>query len=481
MLALASTAAAAAGTTIEVEMLSDFERTVQERGTHAGNPASPLDLRVTPVQGSRPGVDDPTSTIRISVITNASAPLTSDADVSFFDYRQPFQHRWKNKFLHSTLKNVSRDTGEATFTINGTKVSVSVPRRGDGSRGLIIADPCFHGAAAGCSYGEKFQTFSRMTALLNLAAAESTLDHVDYWMILGDNFYDRDGHLAQAWFDQLTLQTKSRIFSTVAGNHDYWGLGSPVLGIDADQFGNGNLQFYAMDSVASANIKEQQLGNGGTENVPGAFLDLSVDPDAPSTKHKLAKLENFFTYSMIGNVAFLLYSGGYTYEDAKPHFVAGCAWLKEAKPDVAFIAGHWNDYELGALGCKSKMDVPDVYDEIKGFDGCSQLDAKMQLKYIMGHTHCNKVTATDPRGGPNSALGMMVAGQGMEGCGNFGVPILNTKGDRLEVLYYEIQSVEKGSKDSYEEVSTCWSKHGLSGCEGLADVWLNQSVVKIDW
>ena len=49
------------------------------------------------------------------------------------------------------------------------------------------------------------------------------------------------------------------------------------------------------------------------------------------------------------------------------------------------------------------------------------------LKYIMGHTHCNKVTATDPRGGPNSALGMMVAGQGMEGCGNLECRLLTPR------------------------------------------------------
>ena len=54
--------------------VSDFERTVAARGTHSGNPASPLDLRVTPVQGSRPG--DPWSRVRVSVITNATAPLT---------------------------------------------------------------------------------------------------------------------------------------------------------------------------------------------------------------------------------------------------------------------------------------------------------------------------------------------------------------------------------------------------------------------
>ena len=137
--------------------------------------------------------------------------------------------------------------------------------------------------------------------------------------------YDRDGHLAQAWFDQLTLDTKSRIFSTVGGNHDYWGLGTPVAALDIDQFGNGNLQFYAMDSVASANIDEQTEEKKESPLVPGAFLDLSVDPDAPSTKHKLAKLENFFTYAMIGNVAFILFSGGYDYADTMPHFEAGAA------------------------------------------------------------------------------------------------------------------------------------------------------------
>ena len=70
---------------------------------------------------------------------------------------------------------------------------------------------------------------------------------------------------------------------------------------------------------------------------------------------------------MIGNVAFILFSGGYDYADTMPHFEAGC-WLKR-QPDVAFIAGHWNDYELGALGCKKKMAVPGVYSEIRGFDG----------------------------------------------------------------------------------------------------------------
>ncbi len=455
---------------------SDAERTVARRGTHGGSPASPLDLRVVPAQGGRPGGGDPaTALVRISVITNATAPLTSPADTAFFDYAQPFQHRWTNKFLHSALKNVSVG-GTTTFVINGTKVGVTVPAPRAGTRGVVIADPCFHGAAAGCTYGERFQTFSRMTHLLNLAAAS-----VDYWMILGDNFYDRDGHLAQKWFDQLTLQTKSKLFATVAGNHDYWGLGTPFAALDADQYGNGNMQFYAMDSVAALTAEAAS----SSSSVPGAFLDFSVDPDAAATKHHLAALENFFTYTTIGNVAFILFSGGYTFDDTKPHFEDACRWLADvAQPDVAFVAGHWNDRELGgALGCQDKMDVPDVFDAIRGFDGCRQLDAQMQLKFIMGHTHCNKVTASDPRAsGQAAAMGMMVAGQGMEGCGNFGVPIVDTTADgRLEVYYYEIQSTESGSSDNYEAVASCFQEHGVDGCKGLADVWLNATVSPVDW
>ena len=112
---------------------------------------------------------------------------------------------------------------------------------------------------------------------------------------------------------------------------------------------------------------------------------------------------------MIGNVAFILFSGGYDYADTMPHFEAGCARLKEAKPDVAFIAGHWNDYELGALGCKKKMAVPGVYSEIRGFGGCKR---SMQIRSSTSwDTRIATRSATDPRGGPTSALGMMVAGQ----------------------------------------------------------------------
>jgi hypothetical protein len=425
-----------------------WESVVQQRGTHSGNPASPLDLRVTPGFGPK-GYGK----VRISVVTNVSSPLPDPG--GFWQYKEPFQYRWTNKYLHSSLKTVHTDGSPTVFNINGTEVTVQYPKENAGVRGVIIADPCFHGAEDGCSYGEKYNTFERMTALMNAVAVD-----IDYWMILGDNFYDRFGGLSTAWFDQLTLETKSKVFATVAGNHDYWAYGSPIVAVPDDQFGNGHMQFYAMDAVSSSHSDVLSPPGG----VP--FLNFSIDPDKSKAGNRLPSAENFFSYFKLGNAAFVLYSGGYEYSTTKTYFQQGCAYLKEAKPDVAFLVGHWNYYAGGVMGCEKDMDVPDVYSEIKGYDGCAQLDAKDSLKYVMGHVHCNKVTEKDK--------GFMLAGQGMEGCGNFGVPYVDTSDGRVEIIYYNVQ--DKTGTDEYDKIMACFKAHGPAKCKDLGTVWLNQTI-----
>jgi hypothetical protein len=276
---------------------SSWEDVVLARGTHSGAPLSPIDLRVTPAHAARGD-----GQVRLTVVTNLTAPHPSP---TFFDYNEPFKYRWTDKYLQSTLKPARPDGSPTTFEIDGLTFQVTVPAKGSPSVGLIIADPCFHGAAAGCSYSSKFQTFARTTSLINAAVPK-----LDYWMILGDNFYDRAGHLTQTWFDQRSLDVKSTLFATVAGNHDYWGFGSGILALASDQFGNGHAQYYGMDTVASVRLSN-------TTQPPGDFIDFSVDPDAKETKHQLPPLENFFTWFSVGNVGFVLYSGGYDYTDTK--------------------------------------------------------------------------------------------------------------------------------------------------------------------
>ena len=422
-------------------LLDDLvKRVIEKRGTTSTNPASPLDLRVTPALGSKKY-----GSARISVISSAGSPLEAGAD--FFTYNRPFQYRWKDKYLHSKLETIITGKTQNTkkFDIGGANFTIRYPLENEGVRGIIIADPCFHGAYMGCTFGGKFQTFERSTALLNAGAND-----IDYYMILGDNFYDRYGNLSSTWYDQLTLELKSKLFATVAGNHDYWSVGTPLLASKDDQFGNGHMQFYGMDSISSKNNDVE-------------FLNFTVDPDKETSGHRMAAMENFFSYFKIGNAAFLLYSGGYTYQDTKKYFQEGCAYFKEAKPDIAFILGHWNN---AGLGCSKEMDVPAVYEEIKGMDGCKALDDKNALKYVMGHTHCNKVVEKDK--------GFMVAGQGMEGCGNFGIPFVDTREGRVEIIYYNVQDLT--GADNYEKVLDCFQTKGISNCKDLGTVWLNHTL-----
>ena len=69
-----------------------------------------------------------------------------------------------------------------------------------------LPTPAFTALTWGVLLAVKFQTFERSTALLNAGAND-----IDYYMILGDNFYDRYGNLSSTWYDQLTLELKSAI------------------------------------------------------------------------------------------------------------------------------------------------------------------------------------------------------------------------------------------------------------------------------
>ena len=90
LLAAAATPAASAAPPL-------WQQVVARRGTHGGNPASAIDLRVTPALPTRGG-----NKVRVSVVTNATAPFTSPADTAFFEYNEPFKYRWTDKHLHST-------------------------------------------------------------------------------------------------------------------------------------------------------------------------------------------------------------------------------------------------------------------------------------------------------------------------------------------------------------------------------------------
>ena len=85
--------------------------------------------------------------------------------------------------------------------------------------------------------------FNHTVELLN---AINSHDDVHYWNILGDNFYDQSGTASETFFKALSKATKSKMFGTVPGNHDFWVNASPKLWVKKDQLGNGFFQFYGI-------------------------------------------------------------------------------------------------------------------------------------------------------------------------------------------------------------------------------------------
>jgi hypothetical protein len=280
----------------------------------------------------------------------------------------------------------------------------------------------------------------------------------DFWGIFGDNFYDRTGDITADVFSRISLAAKSKVFMTVPGNHDYWVMGSPAVSTLADQCANGHMQYYAQDAKAA-----EALLPGSS----GAPFNLSIDPGAHRLLGcNLPAIENSFWYNQVGNLGVVGQSGAYSLEESMPLMKEACAWLgQQPGIEVAMLVGHWDDAGMGA---DSDMAMPQWYEEMAQLPGCAALDARGMLKFVMGHTHCN-----DPHPHGKIGAGFRVAGFGMEGCNNFGMPLVDTTEDRVRFWYFDTSS-----DGLYENVTTCVQSKGWRGCTDLATLWLDEPIAR---
>jgi hypothetical protein len=397
--------------------------------------AGVADVRISRAVGKR-GYDK----VRVSVISNETISN------SLFDYSQKFKYRWTDKYLSTGIVSVT--PGKATkLTIAGKEYTVTLPKENEGVRGIIIADPCFQSEWIHCLYQDKFKTKSRHIEFLNAAFGHSD---VHYWQILGDNFYDQQGAASSSWFADLSTATKSAFFATVPGNHDFWVNSSPRLYVPQDQLGNGFMQFYGQDVVASLSTADH------------APYDFSVNPDADG-KHKAESIpyaSNYFFYNKVGNVAFIGYSGAHRYSTMVDYVREACDYAVTSKAETVFLVGHWNS---DGDGCDADAAVPKFYEEMLQESACKPLAGK--TRYFMGHKHCNIITQKD--------VGFMVGAQGMSdatSCGGaFGIPIADTTDGRFRVYYFPL--AQANSFDHSDEIISCVKEHGISGCYHLATVW----------
>jgi hypothetical protein len=376
----------------------------------------------------------------LSVISNSSIAS------SYFTYSQPFKYRWTNKFLNTGIVDVV--PGQPNhFYVGGKDVTINIPAENAGIRGVMIADPCFTNEWIVCVYKDKYDTFHRVTELLNAMVATN---EISYWQILGDNFYDQKGDASSTWMAALSDQTKAKIFTATPGNHDFWVNSAPKLSVAKDQYGNGFLQFYGQDTMA---------GKLSGSNVP---YDFSIDPDGSygfDRGENIPVASNFFSYYKLGNVAFIGYSGAHSFASMTSYFTEACSWAAANNPSVILLLGHWNQ---DGDGCESAATVPAVYEELKTVSACAPLMPK--VRYFMGHKHCNYVTEKD--------VGFMVGGFGMsdKDCmGDFGFPVVDTTNGRLQVYYFPI--AHGGDYDNYDTILNCVKSNGVAGCYNLAQKW----------
>lgn len=269
------------------------------------------------------------------------------------------------------------------------------PRYGARTRGVMFGDICISSKYVPCTFGQAYHVAERIAWLLNSLAEQNGA--IDFWALLGDNFYDQDGSLSRKFFRRLSVEATAVPLYSVPGNHDFWTYGL-VCSSKKNQFGVGYMQFYGIDTQASATAKNQ--------NFP---FDLNgFDPNAGD----LPRDSNFFHTSLTGDLGFIAFSGAH---DMRPElFKKSCEYLRRENAAFVFLLGHWSSENMG---CKPGMDSANVLlamQQGKLGGDCLALAKLNVLYFVDGHSHENRIVGQH---------GFRVGGQGMFDTGHFGFPM----------------------------------------------------------
>eukprot|EP00929_Paragymnodinium_shiwhaense_P014188 TRINITY_DN122078_c0_g1_i1.p1 TRINITY_DN122078_c0_g1~~TRINITY_DN122078_c0_g1_i1.p1 ORF type:complete len:573 (+),score=115.68 TRINITY_DN122078_c0_g1_i1:61-1779(+) len=408
-----------------------------------------MSLRVSKALGSR-GYDR----IRISIIRFPcprqvsycdGPPEMKAAPNGNWSYMQPFQQRWRDMHLSTAVVPFTPGVPN-TFVVDGQTLHINIPKKGAGAVGMFIGDACINPDPNWCIYGKTFAVEKTLQTVLNALADHEELD---YWMLLGDNFYDKGhGYLTSQFYSGLSKAVASKINGAIMGNHDYWANGHPASTLADDSFGNGHMQWYAQDTLSAK------------DNDAKPF-----DFTASADKAQVVNPSNTFWYNMVGNVAMIGFSNNFNWTTLEPYFQEACQWAAFAEPSLVVLLGHWNEPDCG---CDTGMHTKEVYRRMLAMQGCQNLN----IKYFEGHKHCNYVSETD--------TGFLVGAFGFEDtdtkcAGAFGLPILDTRNGRARLYYFEL-GVRGERVDTFDVIINCIKEKGLSGCTQFAKLWLDEAI-----
>ena len=383
-----------------------------------------LQFRVSKLSGS----DDQ---FRFSVIRNDNGPFYDNRS---FDYSGAFKNKWQQFYLQSSLLQMPTSLAK-------------IPQNGEPVSGLLIADPCIITSVTWmawmhtnfmvpCTHGNLFQTKSRTPRVINGITKD-----VDFWGIIGDNFYDRWGDITASFFDLLSNHTMLTLSMHLPGNHDYWIKGKPTLSSTSDQYGIGFNQWYAMGTPSFYPMKTN-----------------SCDTCTPS-------IEETGFYTQVGNLGMIGITSYHSVYEVRSFAREACNWVGSKRTSIRSILlmGHW---DVDNFGAQNGTATPDIARYLASINGCRQF-APDNIKYVMGHRHCNEPYSFDPTNG------FVVGGQGMwsKSCSpQYGFTVFDSGVHNLRVIHFDMST-----HDSYEKIIDCIERMTWRGCIALAHLWLNQS------
>ena len=209
------------------------------------------------------------------------------------------------------------------------------------------------------------------------------------------------------------------------------------------------MQFYGQDAY------------GGVHSFP---YDFSVDPDAEGMEEpdRRAAAHNFHLVQKVGNVGMIGFTGAGTWAEQKQLFSDACTALSTDDVEIIMVFGHW-DIPVFDLpnGLEPGMSVEGIHMRLRTLPACRVIPA-VKFKYVYGHTHCNRMMIRD--------TSYLVAGQGMDGCGQYGFPVFDTTGGTFRVYHFLVQDLLRGV-DNYKEIKDCIDSSSVTACYHLAEEW----------
>ena len=159
--------------------------------------------------------------------------------------------------------------------------------------------------------------------------------------------------------------------------------------------------------------------------------------------------------------------------------------------DITLAPRQWTGE---GLGCAPGMSTPKVFRRVQRLAGCDH----GTLRYVMGHTHCNRVAETawsqhshstaaaqpQPQhsrthGTATAAkepIGYLLGGAGVRGdvmgCNTFGFGYSATGGGRELMVGFDLAN---STADRFDEIVGCFEARGIGECLQYGQVWRNTS------